>query len=465
VGRFKKTDYTVKELRDAAKCPPIAGVIGTILREVASYGLVVNEKDPTDDDTPKRMLEQTIENPNDFERTYRVASASMMRDWLVLGKSVIQLLRSEQQAGFEAYSLAKDYRNGVIDADEFYKNISKAVGELGPIMGWMAHDPANIRPNVTSAGVWKTPAFYDVSALGPFSTNPSPKALSQCPSFTTDQMVMIPYTGITDTERRLDPPSPTSEAYPLIDILYTMLVLLKNKLDRPQMDRLLSFVIPKDAQQLTPEQATTLITTMREDLAAGTLPVLPYVQAMVSQIGMGETFLDMWERIFQEIARICWQIFGAGGVQMLSMEGQGRQAATQQMVAARKQAIGNMLRILSEDFVKTTLIRDRHSPYRGLETEWVDRSADILSLVERLEKEHIPLLDRGYPLYAVLAQDYPEKLAILEAAGYDAKDLELPQIMAALIKLEGRQALGGSEPEGEGTDLEEIVEALGGRGG
>lgn len=451
VGRFKKADYTTTELRDAAKLPPIAGVIRTIMREVNSYGLEVDEKDPTDDDRPKRMLEDALSNPNDFDRTFRVTMTTMMRDWLVLGKSYIRLLREEKG---QAPAIAEAYRRGEITADEFMERVIKAKAQPGAILGFIAHDPDNIRPNATAQGVWKTPAFYDVTTLGPFAQTAPIGRLSKVPSFTTDQMVMIQFTGTTETERRLDPPSPTADAYPLIDILYAMLVMLRGKLDRPQMDKLLSFVIPKDAQQMSPEQITTLVTDMREDIAQGTLPVLPYVQAMVNEIGMGQTWEAIWG-IFQEIAIIAWQIFGAGGVQMLRMEGQGRQAAGQQMEAARKQAIGNMLRIIAEDFVTTTIIKDKWSPYSGLKVKWVDK-AEILSPTERLEREHLPLLEMGYPLGAVLTEDYPEKIAILQAAGIDPWDLYLPQITAAMLKMTGE--LPGEEQER--TGMESLVEML-----
>lgn len=439
ISRFKRADYTEDELRKAARLPPIAAVIRTITREFSTYTMVVDEKDPADDDAPKRMLEGTLRSPNELERTWRVASDAIMRDLLIIGKTYVRLLRAEQgQVG----KVAAAYLAGKIDEKQFKKQVVAAKEEPGAILGFQAHDPVTIRPNLTESGVWKDPAFYDVTALGPFAQTASPTTLAKCPSFTTDQMYMIMYTGTTEVERRLDPPSPTSEAYPLIDILYTMLVFLKNKLDRPQMSKLLSFVVPSDAKQMTDTQITNLVTDLREDLASGTLPVLPFVQAMVHDIG-GEDSDSMW-KVFQEIAIIAWQIFGAGGVQMLRMEGQGRQAATQQMEAAKHQAVGNMLAIFAEDFVTTGIIADRYSPYGGLQVKWVDR-AQILTPVQKLESEHVPLMELGYPLGAVLKEDYPEKVAILEAAGIDPWTLYIPQIAAAWLKIKGELPDGSEE--------------------
>lgn len=450
MGRFKKAEYTNEELRQAARLPPIAGIIETIMREVTSYGLVVSEKDPSDDDQPKIMLENALSNPNDFDRTFRVGITTLMRDWLVHGKTYTQLLREEKG---QAPQLAQAYLDGEVELDEFMEKVEKAAQQPGPIMGWIAHDPDTILPNVTSQGVWKTPAFYDVSSLGPFAQTIPPSRLTKAPSFSKDEMVMIQYVGTTEQARRLNPPSPTAEAYPLIDILYAMLVMLRTKLDRPAQDKLLSFVIPKDAQQMTPEQLTDLVDEMREDIAQGTLPVLPHVRAMVAEIGMGDTFAALWA-IFQEIAIIAWQIFGAGGVQMLRMEGQGRQAAAHQMEAARKQAVGNMLRIIAEDFVTATIIKDPWSPYGALSVGWVD-SAEISSPTSKLRSEHIPLLGMGYPLAAVLEEDYPHKLAILENLGIDPNTLYSPQIAAAWLKLTG--ALPGEPTEEERVVLETLM--------
>jgi len=129
------------------------------------------------------------------------------------------------------------------------------------------------------------------------------------------------------------------------------------------------------------------------------------------------------------------------------------------MRAARHQAVGNMLRIIADDFVTATIIKDRWSPYSGLEVKWVDR-AEILSPTERLEREHMPLMEMGYPLGAVLVEDYPEKIAILKAAGIDPWTLYLPQITAAWLKMTGK--LPGEA--GERPGVESLVEMLVGAG-
>lgn len=440
MGKLKRDDYTIDELRKAARCPLVADIVNTIMREVLSYALEVKEKDPADDDRPKVMLEKTLRNPNDMDRTFRISTSGMMRDWLVIGRCYVELLRAKRG---QAARVATAYKRGEIGPDEFSKQVVGAAKEPGPILGWIAHDPDNIRANVTSRGVWKDPAFYDVTSLGPFAQSVPISRLATAPSFDLTKMVMIQYTGTTETETRLTPPSPTSEAYPLIDILYAMLVLLRNKLDKPQMDKLVSFIVPESAQQITSAQMDTLVTSMREDLAQGTLPVLPYVQALVSEIGMGDSFTALWT-ILSEIQVIAWGIFGAGGVQMLRMEGQGRQAAGQQMEAARKQAVGNMLRIIADDFVRTTIIEDKYSPYGGLAVTWVDRS-ETPSRATELEREYMLLMDQGLPLWVVLKENYPELVAQLEAAEIDPKSLYPPQLAAAWLKMKGEFPTEGME--------------------
>ena len=134
---------------------------------------------------------------------------------------------------------------------------------------------------------------------------------------------------------------------------------------------------------------------------------------------------------------------------MIRMEGQGRQAASQQIEASRRQAVGKMLRIIEEDFIAATILQDPYSPYGGLTTEWVDGSVAPATRAERMENLWIPLMkEGGLPIEPVLRMDFPEVVAQLEAEGIDPKDLLSPAIMVAMLK-QGR---------GPATPTEEIVE-------
>jgi len=442
------SEHTDAELRTAATLPLVAGIIRTIIREVESYTLVVREKDPSDDDRPKKMLEQTLLYPNEIDRTARVALEGGMRDWLILGRTPIQLLRTRPGKAYQTamHQAAQDFLAGIIDEDEFdgrmialKKWLAKAVKTPGPILGYIFHAPEHIEPNVTNAGVYRKPAFYDISQYGPYAKYLTSAQKRKLKPYTKDQMALIQYTGETHPDKRLRSSSPTNDAYILIDIMFAMLVLLRDKLNKPQMDKLVSFTIPKDAKHLRDKDVDNIVAALREDLGYGRLPVLQGVLARVSEIGMGDSFQLLWA-IIQQIEVYAWQIFGAGGVQMIRMEGQGRQAASQQIEASKRQGVAKALRVIEEDFIDATILRDPYSPYKGLAVEWVDKSK-IPSRAEKMEKEWVPLMKDGLPIWSVLESDYPEVIAQLVAAGIDPKELLPPVVVAAMLK----QAAGGGE--------------------
>ncbi len=437
-------DHTDAELRTAATLPLVAGIIRTIVRECESYTLVVREKDPTDDDKPKLLLEQTLLYPNEVDRTERIAFESTKRDLLILGRSPVQLLRAK---GGQASKVAQDFLDGKIGEDEFAERLTKAVKKPGPILGYIFHAPEHIEPNVTDAGVYKKPAFYDISQYGPYAKYLTSTQKRKLKPYTKDQMALIQYTGQTHPDRRLRSSSCVNDSYILVDIMFAMLVLLRDKLNKPQMDKLVSFILPKEAKQLQPAQIDNIVAALREDLGYGRLPVLQGVLARVSEIGMGDSFQTLWA-IIQQIEIYTWQIFGAGGVQMLRMEGQGRQAASQQIEASKKQGVAKMLRVLKEDFITTTIINDIYSPYKGLTVEWVDTSA-IPTRADRMRDLWVPLMERGgLPVWPVLDADFPEIVAQLRAEGIDPKDLLSPTVMVAMLK----QGLGPA------TSTEEVVD-------
>lgn len=447
------TEHTDAELRTAATLPLIAGIIRTIVRETESYTLVVREKDPSDDDLPKKMLEQTLLYPNEIDRTARVALEGCMRDFLVLGRSPVQLLRANRG---QAYQVARDFLGGKIEEDEYIRRMTKAITTPGPILGYVFHAPEQIEPNVTRSGVYKNPAFYDVSSYGEYAKFLTDSQKRNLKSYSKNQMALIQYTGETHPDYRLKSRSPTNDAYILVDIMFAMLILLRDKLNKPQMDKLVSFAIPKDAKQLTPTAMDNIVSALREDLGYGRLPVLQGVLARVSEIGMGDSFEVLWG-IIQQIEIYTWQIFGAGGVQMLRMEGQGRQAANIQKEVAQKQAVGKVLRVLEEDFITATIIQDPYSPYQGLAVEWVDKST-IPTRADRMAKLWVPLMQRGgLPISSVLRLDFPEVIAQLEADGIDPRELRSPEVMSAMLRA-GLVEPEISEDDEEETEEEEIEE-------
>lgn len=437
--QWERTDA---QLRTAATLPLISGIVRTILREVESYTLVVREKDPSDDDRPKKMLEQTLLYPNETDRTARVALEGAMRDWLILGRTPVQLLRAK---GGQAPQAARDFLAGKISEDDFAERLTKAVKMPGPVLGYIFHAPEHIEPNVTNAGVYRKPAFYDISQMGPYAKYLTSAQKRKLKPYTKNQMALIQYTGETHPDKRLRSSSPVNDSYILVDIMFCMLVKLREKLNKPQMDKLVSFMIPKEAKQLQPDQIDNIVAALREDLGYGRLPILQGVLARVQEIGMGESFGVLWG-IIQQIEVYAWQIFGASAIAMMRMEGQGRQAANIQQEVAKKQAVGKMLRVIEEDFIAATIINDPYSPYGGLTTEWVDKSM-IPTRAEKMRDLWGPLMkDGGLPIWPVLEADFPEVTAMLTAAGVDPRGLQAPAIVAAMLKM----GLGPAAPtEGE----------------
>jgi len=159
--------------------------------------------------------------------------------------------------------------------------------------------------------------------------------------------------------------------------------------------------------------------------------------------------------ILKEFKQIAWQVFGVGWVQMGEMVGQGRQMGQQQMDAAEKQAVGQMLNIIRKDFLENEIIDDPWSPYGGLIAKWVDVSA-IPTRAERMEGEWVPMMRRGgLPLGAVIESDYPELRAILEERGIDIWALQPPELEAAMIRA---GFVEGEEVEEEEVEDEEEAE-------
>jgi hypothetical protein len=276
---MSKREYTVEELRRAAKYPMIAGIINTIVREVESHELAVLEKEPEDDDAAKIQFERMMKYPNKYDKTFRVWIDTFLGDLLTLGRSYVELLRDKGQTGKKAM-LAQNFLDRKISAGVFVSELEKAAKEPGPILGFMCRDPAVL---------WQdgVKGFYECGAnlrnAMPYLSKEKRKGMT---FWSPNEMTMIPFRGTTELEKRLTPEGPTAQAYPIIDILFAVLVRMRDKVDNPAMDKLISFMVPSGTRGLTAEQYGDLVETMREDIASGTLPVLQGVRAFVDDIGM-----------------------------------------------------------------------------------------------------------------------------------------------------------------------------------
>jgi len=420
-----RRDYTITDLRKAAKYPMIAGIINTIIREVESQELTISEKKPEEDDALKIQFGRVMQFPNKYDRTWRVWIDSFLGDIFTVGRSYTELLRAK---GGQSGKVAKAFLEGYLSADGFVEELTKAAKQPGPILGFICRDPAAIWQDGVNG-------FYECGNITPESMPYLSQEKRQGLTFwSSDEMVMTPFRGTTETDKRLTPPGPTAQSYPIIDILFAVLVRMRDKVDNPAMDKLISFITPSGTRGMTAEQYNDLVEAMREDIAAGTLPVLQGVRAFVDDIGMSTNFEGMLFRILEEYQLIAWQIFGAGLVQMGKMEGQGRQMGAQQMKAAEKQAVGHALQIIRDGFVEAVLINDKWSPYSGLTSKWIDATA-IPTRAMMMETEWAPLMKiGGVPPGAIVELAYPEVKAILESWGVDIKTLKPPELLAAMLK-------------------------------
>jgi hypothetical protein len=443
-----RRDYTVKELRQAVQYPMIGAIINSIVREVESHQLIIDEKEKGDDDAPLNQLRQVLKRPNNYDRNLRIFLDGFMRELLTVGWVNVEKLRD---VGGQAGRVAKEYLEGKIDERAFLERAPIAKQRPGQILGWIARDAAEIWMDGLNG-------FYNVGDISTATAlTPAQKAKLTYWRFPED-MIRIFWGGTTETEHRLTPIGPTAVCYPIIDILYNVLVVLRERVTTPTLGKLVSFIVPKDAVGLRAEQFNDLVEAFREDVASGSLPVLSGVRAFVDEIGAGMEAEQLILTILGEFKQIAWAIYGVGWVQMGELSGQGRQLGKQQMEAAEKQAVGHMLNIIREDFLENEIIDDPWSPYGELTAKWVDVSA-IPTRAERMEKEWVPMMRRGgLPLGAIIESDYPEMKAILEAQGIDIWALQPPELEAAMIRagfIEGEEVPEEEREEEEAEEEEE----------
>jgi len=412
---------------------------------------VIGEKEKSDDDESLDQLRQVVKRPNNYDRNLRVFLDSFCRELLTVGWVNVEKLRETKE---QARKAAEAFLNEEIDKDTFLRQITTPQKQPGQIRGWIARDAAEIWMDGLNG-------FYDVGDISTITTlTPTQKAKLTYWRFPED-MVRIFWGGTTETEYRLTPTGPTSQCYPIIDILYNVLVVLRERVSTPTMGKLVSFIVPKDAVGLRAEQFNDLVESMREDVASGTLPVLQGVRAFVDEIGAGVEAEQLVLMILKEFKQVAWQIFGVGWVQIGELSGQGRQLGNVQMDAAKKQAVGHLLNIIQTDLIENEIIDDPWSPYGGLTAKWIDVSA-IPTRAEKMEKEWVPMMRRGgLPLGAIIESDYPELKAVLEEQGIDPWALQPPELEAAMIRagfVEGEE-VEEERPEEEAEEEEEDAEA------
>lgn len=446
-----RRDYTVAELRRAAKFPMISAIINTIVREVSSHKLVIEDKEAGESEA-KTQLERVLAKPNKYDRGLRIFFDTFMRDLLIVGWANVEALRDKRgQARIEA-SEAQQFLERKMSPSDFARWIKKARKKPGAILGFICRDAGRIWMDALKG-------FYDVGDVDLLPTTLTPARKKKLTFWPPEKMARFFFAGTTETDKRLMPLGPTAQAYPIIDILYAVLVLLRERVDTPGWGKLVSFYAGKEAQGIHQDQFNTLVEALREDISSGTLPVVRApIRAFVDDIGAGLEAEKLMLLIMDEYELIMWQIFGAGLVQMGRMEGQGRQMGAQQMEAAEKQAIGHMRQILRDDFVEGFVIQDPWSLYQNLTSRWVDTTA-IPSPMEMFTTVWLPLIkEAGLPIAAVL-EFFPEMLAVLQDLDIDPKELQNPAIVAAMIKAAAAPAPVRTESRAEDRAAEVLLKA------
>jgi len=252
----------------------------------------------------------------------------------------------------------------------------------------------------------------------------------------------------TEKDKRAEGVGSVEDGYPLIDLLWTLLVRLSDEVEQPTRDKILAFQ-PSGAVPLTGDQVTALVNGMRLDMQKGLMPVLGGVDIDVKSLGPNDN-LD-YLTILDQISVMLWVLFGSGLVQMGKIDTSSRATAQVQIEASRKQAVGNLKKIILDDFVRARLIADPWSEFRGLRSWWEDTDL-FMGLDERMEIWDT-LMQHGLPVGAVIHKEFPELVKLLERLGYDPMDLLPPSALSATL------AGGAADIESAETP-EEVREAM-----
>jgi len=443
LDEYANRQYTIEELRQASTLPMVETIIETIQRDVVVHTLNATPVPTLAGDPWALSIARDFEKIFSFfyeDLTYRLSVLNIIRDLLVAGRSPVEMLR-DPLGGASAYSsvnLMAMLDNGEIDEDTFLDAVALGPNFPGPIVGMMNYAPEYIKERRRANGSFYHRAYMDLSnwvfpGYGGIAQQLPDHA--DAPWWTSQDMLMLRYTT-GDKKTFSTPVSPTSRMYPLIDVLYTVLYRVKDQLDGRMRDKVLSFEQTKVGSAttfITPEQVTTLVETVKRDIAAGELPVLGGVTARVSDLGQTQVMSDNMTLLdqFQAILTIG---FGAGLVEMgnLIETAAGMKEAKK---TALKQQVGNMLRIVKDElfgFVR----KDPFSIWGSV----LDLSyrTDLLGLdiTERLTLL-LEFTKRGLPLGVVLDTEMPDIANALRARGIDPYSLQDPSVASALAAATG----------------------------
>jgi hypothetical protein len=453
LNEYADRTYTDEELRQASTLPMVEMIIETIGRDVTVHTLNA---------TPLPALagdKWALEMSRDFEQvfafpyndlTYRLMVSDIIRDLLVIGKSPIEMLRDTLGASskYSSVDLLGMFETGQIDGDTFLDAVVQGTDLPGPIVGMMSYAPEHIKERRKPDGSFYPKAFMDLSPWVFPGFGGSAQDLvdqSGAPWWPEQDMLMLRYAA-GEKKTFSTSKSPTARMYPLIDVLYTVLYRVKDRLDGRMRDQVLSFEQTKVGSSTTfisPEQITTLVETVKRDIAAGELPVLGGVTAKVSDLGQAKVMSDNMSLLdqFQAILTIG---YGAGLVEMgaLTETAEGMKEAKK---SALKQQVGNMLRIIRNELFGFVW-KDPYSIWGSALDLSFKTDLLALDIAERL-KLLLEFVKRGLPLGLVLDMEMPQWSAALKARGIDPYSLLDPSVESATI------AAGGGAMEG--------VEAIG----
>jgi len=426
-------EYTTAELRLAARLPVVSMILATIIRDLHSsdmrIGAPQEDGDSRSDDV--NLLDRILAKPyRDGLDTFRTATGEIARDLMVLGHSDIELLRTKMG---QASRVARQFNTlpaGEMPLSVLLRQLEEALDEKGPIRGWQVQDPEAIRVNINEHGTLEDPAYYDVSPVysGLLSMPGNIAYNSNMVSWDQWDFCRLIWQSTTEKDKRAEGVGSVEDGYPLIDLLWTLLVRLSDEIEQPTRDKILAFQ-PSGAVPLTGDQVTALVNGMRLDMQNGLMPILGGVGIDVKDLGPNRN-LD-YLTILDQISVMLWVLFGSGLVQMGHVDTSSRATAQVQIEASRKQAVGNLKKIILEDFVRARLIADPWSEFRGLRSWWEDTDL-FMGLDERMEI-YGTLMQYGFPVGAVVLKEFPELAKLLERLGYDPMELLPPSALSASL--------------------------------
>jgi len=409
-------------------------ILSTITRGMHAYELRV--RPPPDDDGSReedaRILSQVLARPYDLE-TFRTATERIARDLMVIGYSDVEILRARLG---QLSRMIKQLPPGWVekqDTASLAYTVDKAIGDRGPIRGWQILDPAYNRVRTNEHGTLLDPAYYDITPVSSGMGGVLGAVPYQPGMITWDRwdFVRLFWQVSSVRENRTEGFGPVEDAYPLIDLLWTLLIKLADEVEQPVRDRLVSFQ-PSGVVPLTGDQIDDLVEGIRQDLHQGNIPVIGGVTTSVQEVG--PTVHPEYLSILDQISLMLWVLFGTGSVHMGRIEASNRATAEAQVKIARRQALGNLLGILRDDLIEARFVKDPWSEFHGLLIDWEDTGRDI-TREDRMAAIWTPLMRQGFPVGAVLYEDYPEAIELLKRLGINPMALQPPGVIAAGVQV------------------------------